>query len=279
VKITDVFTSIDKVSVKEAKEMLAEKKESDLALVDVREPEEYREGHLPGAQLLPLSEILDRLKELDASKTTITYCRRGNRSRSAAALMKTHGFSSIYSMDGGIEAWNGLVATGQYESGMFLIEGEKTAEAMVALALALEEGTRIFYEKTRDVFPDETEKQIFELLIKAEEKHKSMLHGTLRNMKKNDITEETVKGSPEGYMESGITVKEAIDWLMQEKRKLNEVLEFSMQIETNSLDLYSKISRRVDDQESREVFFTLIRDEKAHLSRLGKLLGSRIKKR
>jgi rubrerythrin len=50
-----------------------------------------------------------------------------------------------------------------------------------------------------------------------------------------------------------------------------------MQIETNSLDLYSKILSQTGDEKVKNVFHVLIEDEKIHLSRLGRLLGSTIK--
>jgi len=42
-------------------------------LIDVRTPEEYEQGHLPGARLIPVGELADRLSELDPKKTTIVY--------------------------------------------------------------------------------------------------------------------------------------------------------------------------------------------------------------
>jgi len=42
-------------------------------LIDVRTPEEYEEGHLPGARLIPVGELADRFSELDPKKTTVVY--------------------------------------------------------------------------------------------------------------------------------------------------------------------------------------------------------------
>lgn len=42
-------------------------------LIDVRTPEEYEQGHLPGARLIPVGELADRLSELDPKKTTVVY--------------------------------------------------------------------------------------------------------------------------------------------------------------------------------------------------------------
>ena len=52
---------------------LKEKNSEEYNLVDVRTPEEYETGHLPGARLIPVAELPDRLSELDPKKTTIVY--------------------------------------------------------------------------------------------------------------------------------------------------------------------------------------------------------------
>ena len=76
-------------------------------------------------------------------------------------------------------------------------------------------------------------------------------------------------------MESGVSVKETINWFKEEKRTVKDILELSMQIETNSLDLYMKMLREIED-DAKKVISTLIEEEKAHLSRLGRLLESKI---
>ena len=174
-KITDIFTKVDTVNADEARKLLADKSESGIELVDVREPAEYREKHLPGARLLPLSGLPDNMNNLNPDETIITYCRAGVRSKSAAALLKQNGFSEVYSMEGGIDAWNGLVSTGEYEAGMFLLEGRKTAEEFILLAGALEDGAARFYKEAKELAPDEDSRQLFDLLIRAERKHKGIL--------------------------------------------------------------------------------------------------------
>jgi rhodanese-related sulfurtransferase len=52
---------------------LKEKNPGEYNLIDVRTPEEYEQGHLPGARLIPVGELADRLSELDPKKTTVVY--------------------------------------------------------------------------------------------------------------------------------------------------------------------------------------------------------------
>ncbi len=72
-KITDIFRKVDSISPDEAKKLFDEKKNDKSVLIDVREPSEYEEGHLPGAKLIPLSELPDRLQDIDKDKTTVAY--------------------------------------------------------------------------------------------------------------------------------------------------------------------------------------------------------------
>lgn len=277
-KLTDIFRKVDTLSADEARRWIAEKNEGEITLIDVREPEEYKEGHLPGALLMPLSDLLDRMKELDIVKPVITYCRMGNRSKSAAALMKGQGFNRTYSIEGGITAWKGLVATGEYDAGMFLLDERKTTEELISLACVLEDGTRRFYEKTQELLQDRDAKPVFESLITDEVKHKAMILEAYRKIKGIHITDEFLeKESLTGFMEGGVSIEEILMWLKAPDRTLQDVLELSMQVETNSLDLYIKMLHEIEDENAQKVFGVLIAEEKAHLSRLGKLLDNKLK--
>lgn len=277
-KLTDTFKEVDLLSADEVRKWLAEKKEGEFTLIDVREPEEYKEGHLPGALLMPLSDLLDRMNELDPSNPVITYCRMGNRSKSAAALMKGQGFSRAYSIEGGITAWNGLVATGEYDAGMFLLEGRNSTEELISLAWALEDGTSLFYEKTKELIHDRDAEQIFETLKKAEEKHKTTLLETYIKIKGMPVTDEYLrKASLTGFMESGISIEETVAWIKEKDRTLQDTLELCMLVEANSLDLYIKIFHEIVDENAKKVFTLLIEEEKTHLSELGKLMNDKLR--
>ncbi len=74
-------------------------------VVDVREPWEYQQGHVPGAVLIPLGQLSSRLNELDPGKPVAVICASGNRSQSAAALLGQKGFKTVYNVSGGTGAW------------------------------------------------------------------------------------------------------------------------------------------------------------------------------
>jgi adenylyltransferase/sulfurtransferase len=77
-----------------------------LVVVDVREPHEYEIGHIDGAKLIPLSELPNRLNELDGHAEIVTHCHHGVRSMKALEILKAAGFAKVRSLKGGIDAWS-----------------------------------------------------------------------------------------------------------------------------------------------------------------------------
>jgi rhodanese-related sulfurtransferase len=73
VGIVDYFKKVNSMTVGEVREFLKNNKPDDYNLVDVRQPNEYEKGHLPGARLIPVGELRDHLRELDPAKPTIAY--------------------------------------------------------------------------------------------------------------------------------------------------------------------------------------------------------------
>ena len=77
----------------------------EVVIIDVREPFEYDEGHIPGAQLIPLGTIPDRINEIPTDKTVIAVCRSGNRSGQATEYLRQQGFDNVHNMNGGMNDW------------------------------------------------------------------------------------------------------------------------------------------------------------------------------
>jgi rhodanese-related sulfurtransferase len=72
-QIAQYFRPVDTVSPAALKEFLGTHAPDEYQLVDVRSPHEYGRGHLPGARLIPLGELPQRLGELDRTRRTFTY--------------------------------------------------------------------------------------------------------------------------------------------------------------------------------------------------------------
>ena len=79
----------------------------DNLVLDVRDPDEFKSGHLRGAKLIPLGSLAGKLSEIEKfkDKTVLVYCRSGNRSATAANILCRAGFSDVSNLAGGIIAW------------------------------------------------------------------------------------------------------------------------------------------------------------------------------
>jgi len=71
--VLDYFKPVSTWSAEKIREFLNRESQEEYNLVDVRQPKEYEQGHLPGAQLIPVGELPNRLAELDPNKPTIVY--------------------------------------------------------------------------------------------------------------------------------------------------------------------------------------------------------------
>ena len=90
-----------------------EPKLGEVALIDVREPQEAAAAWIEGAKLIPLGDLPNRLNELEVSADIVVHCRSGKRSAYAALLLMENGFKKVWSLQGGIEAWLNHVHAGQ----------------------------------------------------------------------------------------------------------------------------------------------------------------------
>jgi rhodanese-related sulfurtransferase len=80
----------------------------DFLLLDIREPDEYEAAHIEKAKLLPMSELADKVIEIESWKDRpiVTHCHKGVRSMRVANWLAAQGFKNVQSMAGGIEAWS-----------------------------------------------------------------------------------------------------------------------------------------------------------------------------
>lgn len=97
---------IRSITAAELPEYMSDKKRM---CIDVREPHEYKSGHVQGMVNIPLGQIGQRMSELPKDREIILMCRSGNRSMMAARTLKKRGYSQLINVRGGISAWSGKV--------------------------------------------------------------------------------------------------------------------------------------------------------------------------
>ncbi len=85
-------------------------------ILDVREPSEWEQGHIPGATLVPLGQLSNRLSEVPRDQEVVVVCHSGNRSAQGRDVLLKAGYTTVTSMAGGMTQWQAAgdpVITGQ----------------------------------------------------------------------------------------------------------------------------------------------------------------------
>ena len=95
---------MQQMSVRELKERLAQSGAKPV-LLDVREGWELKICALPGALHIPMGQIPARTAELDPEQELVVVCHHGVRSLRVAHFLASHGFSKLYNLQGGVDAW------------------------------------------------------------------------------------------------------------------------------------------------------------------------------
>lgn len=78
--------------------------EAGTRVFDVREPDEYEAGHVPGAPLVPVGSVAERLDEFPRDTEVLLICKSGGRSRMAAEILRANGIDAV-NIDGGTDGW------------------------------------------------------------------------------------------------------------------------------------------------------------------------------
>jgi len=271
----DYFKPVSAWSTEQLRDFIEKHVPEDYNLVDVRNPSEYEETHLPGAKLIPVDELQERLGELDPNKPTITCCTVGARSRAAALVLQNAGFREVHNLAGGLRAWEGLTAEGSPEPELAYFTAMRTPEKQVALAWYLEEGTRTFYQEVASMLQDREAASLFRELVVAEEHHKATLTAVYEALAGKpagaDFPHGVLEHAPSGQlMEGGVSVPKALGWIRG--RQIRDILELAISVETNAYDRYLILRRELENEHSRRVFAGFSDEERRHLTKLTRLL-------
>jgi len=271
------FTPAKSIGAAEAKTFMAERSQEDFNLIDVRQPKEYADYHIPRSKLIPIADLDKRLDEIEPSRPTLVYCAVGGRSRVAAQMLSGKGFDNVINIAGGIKAWNGHVAVGSEEMGLELFSGKESVEETLVAAYSLEAGLRDFYlSMTGKVRQDEV-KKLFAKLADIEVLHQDRifeeyLQVSGKQVSREDFENESVIEAVEG----GLTTDEYVRMFKPDWDSAVDVISLAMSIEAQALDMYTRAAERSEDAHGAAVLKKIAEEERVHLEQLGRLMDERM---
>lgn len=101
--------SVKQLAAPDLANWLVQNQDKPYVLLDVREQWEFDTCHLPDSIHIPMNEITSRVEELSTNVPTVCVCHHGIRSARVAMFLASQGFTELYNLQGGIDAWSRLV--------------------------------------------------------------------------------------------------------------------------------------------------------------------------
>lgn len=264
------------ISVDELREMTFSSHEREYLLVDVRQPDEYRKEHLPGALLIPLGELAGRLDELPTDRKLVFYCRSGKRSRAAAIFALDSSLlppEQVYNLEGGILAWNGISLSGIPDLKTFA-EAHTPEEALLQ-AMELERGAEEFYSVLHTRFSNASLQAALGKLAEAEQGHARLLYNHLASLTEQLQSFEVVYAAlPAEILEGEYSVAGLLDYFASSmEHPCRTAVEVALNIEYGAYEMYRTLARKYADHGLEKIFMDIAQAEKGHLALAADAIG------
>ena len=191
-------------------------------------------------------------------------------------MLSGEGFNEVYNLSGGIMAWDGGVAEGPVALNLDMIRGDETPAEIIRLAYGMEQSLGQFYRKVRIGTEDKELADLLELLASIEDKHKEYLFNLYNETEPTKVSQEDFEAQvPSTAMEGGFEIEEFIDKNKRFLATVPSLLDVSMMLETQALDLYIRFSRKTQNDRTEELLLRIADEEKGHLTSLGRLRQER----
>jgi len=100
-----MFMNIKELEAHQLADMLSQN--TDIQVVDIRQPAEVSSGTVPGAEVMPMHTIPLRIEEIKQDKPVVLVCRSGARSAQACMFLLQNGFENVFNLRGGMMGWAG----------------------------------------------------------------------------------------------------------------------------------------------------------------------------
>lgn len=266
--------NIKDLTAAELRDFIRNHHEREYALIDVRQPGEYEQGHIPGARLLPLPELIQTMEALPGDKQLVFYCHSGGRSMAAASMVADEeiGAGELINLNGGMLAWDGGVASDYPNVQIFNLQ---TAPSdMLKTAMNLEKGALSFYTHISANHKEQPWVEVFSNLAKAEIGHARTVYHFLQKIESDgDDFEAVFDGLSGEVLEGGMKLETALEHLSAIKSRVClRMIETALKIEYAAYDLYRSMADRVLATDAQEAFITIAQAEKAHMQALVKAI-------
>lgn len=266
--ILSLFKSTDNISGDQVRLLIKETPAEDIQLVDVRQPSEYDQEHIPGAILIPLKELPERKQELNPEIKTVVYCRSGVRSKAGCQILRDRGFEDVLNMTGGITRWQGHKAGGSEIAGFeYFIPGD--FKSGCTMAWMMEKALQHFYLLLAGKTTDAETREVLEFMAQLEEGHMAKLTAQYKQI-------HTEENAPLDVAEGGIRVDDFLAAFNGHIESTEEILHIGMMFEAQAYDLYSRLERMEKDPELQRFYQEMAKEEQTHLERLTNELEKRL---
>ncbi len=270
-----IKTDFEDVTPDALKRYMETRNEKDYILIDVRQPEEYSEGHIPGAHLIPLGDIESKLFDLPTEKEMVFNCKAGGRSRAAATIVADSEISQkkIYNLSGGFMAWEGKAMKGLPKVQVF--DAAKTPQELLHTAMGLEKGAFRFYTYLTSRFAEESFSKTFESLINVEIAHAKTIYHYLEPDAKKALTFEQMFETLSGdILEGGENLEDIIQQVNSLEGNLClNLMELALDIEYSAYDLYKNLAEQMENEQTRNALLTIAQAEKTHMKTIAKAVA------
>lgn len=247
--------------------------ERDYLLVDVRQPDEYIQGHIPGSKLIPLDELETNLSELPGDKDLFFYCHSGARSQAAAIISLDSGIplQKVHNLVGGIMGWDGHSLADLPRVAIF--EKDASMPDLMLTAMGLEKAALRFYESVFDSHAKAPYAPILETLSRAEEAHARVIYTYWQPTQENPLSFKELFESLDGeILEGGEKLMDVIQRLASlAGQGCTALMEFALNIEIQAYDLYRNMANVLTEAAEQEAFLSISQMEKKHMELLAKV--------
>jgi len=178
-------------------------------------------------------------------------------------------------------AWEEIEApeiSGSVDAGINLIKGNETPPEIVAMAYGMEKGVEGYYATMVELLKDTEVTQVLKRLAEEEKNHQQKLFILYQSLDPSVLNRQRFEARlVSNAMEGGFMVEEFIEKNRSGVQSVLNILNVSMMLEAQALDLYMRYSDRCLSEKAKETLFYLAEEEKKHLKQIGSLMEDRLK--